>query len=339
MTASRTRPSTGAIDERDFHAWLGRRLTGPARGLLPLGDDAAALRVPRGRVAVVSTDSLIEGTHFLPDSPPARVGAAAANVSLSDVAAKGAQPAALLLALIIPPGTPRRWAEELVRGADRAGALAGAPLVGGDTKPGPTRTVVSTVLGWGRADRLSPRGAARPGDLLVTTGTVGRGGLAARKLGRVRTHSRARRKALVDLLEIHPRVREGLALGPFTHALMDTSDGLADSSSILAKASRCRVTVEESRLPLAPGLRAAARTPAERRSIAFFGGDYELLGTIPPALALPARGAVRRVGGRLTVIGRVERGSGAWLEVDGRSRPMPAGGWRPFGRPRPRGRL
>ncbi len=332
MTPSRARRA-GTIDERDFHAWLGRQLTGPARGLLALGDDAAALRVPRGRVAVVSTDSLVEGTHFLSDSPPGRIGAAAANVSLSDVAAKGARPAALLLALIVPPGTPRRWAEDLVRGADRAGAAGGAPLVGGDTKPGPVRTVVSTVLGWGRADRLSPRSGARPGDILVTTGTVGRGGLAARRLSRSSKDTTSRRKALVDLLAIHPRVREGQELAKYAHALLDTSDGLADSSGLLAKASGCRVTVVEARLPLAPGLRAVARTPADRRALAFYGGDYELLGAVPAADAARARAAVGRVGGRLSDIGRIEPGEGAWLEVDGRSRPMPAGGWRPF-RPR-----
>jgi len=330
MTASRARRSR-ALDERDFHAWLARRMTGPSRGLLPLGDDAAALSVRPGRVAVLSTDSLVEGTHFLRDSPAARIGAAAANVSLSDIAAKGAQPAALLIALIVPPGTPHRWAEDLARGADRAGAAAGAPLVGGDTKPGATRTVVSTVLGWGRPDRLGARTGARPGDILVTTGTVGRGGLAAYRLARAGPRSAAYRPVLAALLEVRPRVREGPVLAEFAHAMLDTSDGLADSSRLLAEASGCRVTVDENVLPLAPGLSSAARTPRERRAIAFYGGDYELLAAVPPRVADRAAAAVRRVGGRLTTIGRIERGTGAWLEARGRLRPMPAGGWRPFG--------
>jgi len=335
MTVPRARRPR-ALDEHDFHAWLARHLTGSSRGLLPLGDDAAALRVPPGRVAVLSTDSLVEGTHFLPDSSAARVGAAAANVSLSDVASKGARPAALLIALIVPPGTPRRWAQELVRGADRAGAAAGAPLVGGDTKPGPVRTVVSTVLGWGRPDRLCPRSGARPGDLLVTTGTVGRGGLAAHRLGGAGRRSPARHQALTDLLTVHPRVVEGPVLGEYAHAMLDTSDGLADASWLLAEASSCRVTVEEGRLPLVAGLGSAARTSRERRAIAFYGGDYELLAAVPAVHLARARTAVRRVGGRVPTIGRVERGAGAWLDEGGRSRPMPVGGWRPF-RARPSG--
>jgi len=329
MSSSRIRRAT-ALDEREFHAWLARFLRGPGRGLLPMGDDAAALRVPPRRVAVLSTDALVEGTHFLPDSPPARIGAAAANVSLSDVAAKGAVPAALLLDLIVPPGTSRRWAQEIVRGADRAGRLGGAPLVGGDTKPGATRAVVSTVLGWGRPGHLAPRRGARPGDVLVTTGTVGRGGLAAHRLGRASPSPARRRTALVELLAVRPRVREGIALAPFAHAMLDTSDGLADASWILAEASRVAVTVEENLLPWAAALRTTATTARRRRALGFYGGDYELLAAVRPAALAQARAAVRRAGGRLTTIGRVDRGQGARLEGTGRVVPMPAGGWRPF---------
>jgi thiamine-monophosphate kinase len=319
-----------ALDEREFHAWLAHFLRGPGRGLLPLGDDAAALRVPPRRVAVLSTDALVEGTHFLPDSPPLRIGAAAANVSLSDVAAKGAEPAALLLDLIVPRGTPRRWAQEVVRGADRAGRRAGAPLVGGDTKPGATPAVVSTVIGWGRPGHLAPREGARPGDLLVTTGSVGRGGLAAHHLGRSAPSRARRRTALVELLTVHPRVREGIALAPFAHAMLDTSDGLADASGLMSEASGVAVTVEEALLPWTVGLARAAPTARGRRALGFYGGDYELLAAVPSRAAAPARSAVRAVGGRLTVIGRVERGQGAYLERAGRRIPMPAGGWRPF---------
>jgi thiamine-monophosphate kinase len=323
-------PRTPAIDERAFHAWLGRQLTGRRQGLLPMGDDAAALRVPRGRVAVLSTDALVEGTHFLEESPPGLVGAAAAHVSLSDIGSKGAEPAALLLELIVPPGTPRRWAEAVVRGAHRAGTRFGAPLVGGDTKPGPARVVVSTVLGWGQPGRLAPRSGARRGDLLVTTGSVGRGGLAAHLLGRATLPGRTRLATLRALLEVHPRVREGIAVNAFAHATLDTSDGIADAAGLLAAASGVRVIVEEGRLPLARGVAAASRSRAERRAIAFFGGDYELLSTLRREDLSRAVAAVRRAGCSLTVIGRIERGRGAWLDDGNRTARMPAGGWRPF---------
>lgn len=324
-----------AIDERRFHRWLAARLPAGHEGLLPIGDDAAALRPPAGRVAVLSVDSLVEGTHFLPGAPPGRVGAAAAAVSLSDLAAKGARPAALLLAVVLPPGTPQRWAESVSRGAERMMERFGGRLVGGDTKPGPTRTVVSCVLGWSPARALAPRSGARPGDLLLTTGVVGRGGSAAALLEHRR---RPRGRALSAMLEVTPRVAEGVALAPLAHAMLDTSDGIAEASRLLSEASRVRVEVDEARLPLAPGLAAAKVELSERRRRLFYGGDYELLLTLPADRLARAERAVRRVGGRLTVIGRVRAGRDAWLRTGGQLRPMPPAGWQPFAGPRSRAR-
>jgi thiamine-monophosphate kinase len=325
--AAKRRPSGRAVKERAFHAWISKHLPAGRAGLLPIGDDAAALRPPARHVAVISTDTLVEGTHFLRHSPPERIGAAAAGVSLSDVAAKGATPDAILLALVLPVGTPATWAQSVLRGAERLGARFGAHVVGGDTKPGPVRAVVSTVLGWGDPEHLAPRTAARPGDLLAVTGEVGRGGLAA---ARLRREGRESRRALVEMLDVRPRVREGIALAPFAHALIDTSDGVADSARLVAESSRVRLVVEEGRLPLARGARSVARTPARRRALAFFGGDYELFAALPPLEWAKADRAVRRAGGRLTRIGRVERGSGAWLETRAGRLPMPRAGWRPF---------
>jgi len=315
------------MDERRFHRWLARTLPAGASGLLPIGDDAAALRPPRGMAAVVSIDSLVEGFHFLPGSPPERVGAAAAGVSLSDLAAKGATPAALLLAVVVPPGSAEAWAERVCRGAERLGERFGMPLVGGDTKPGAVRAVVSSVVGWARAGSLAPRSGARPGDLLATTGSVGRGGAVAARLGPGRRPDPA---ALSAMLEVHPRVAEGRRLARWAHAMLDTSDGIAEASRLLAEQSRVRVELDEGRLPLVPALRAPGLGTPERRRRAFYGGDYELLAAVPPRAFPAARRAVREVGGRLTEVGRVVRGEGAWLLQGGRSRPMPSAGWRPF---------
>ena len=317
----------GPIDERSFHAWLAAHLPAGRTGRLPLGDDAAALSPPPGRVVVLTTDALVEGTHFLPGASPERIGAAAAAVNLSDLAAKGARPAALLLAVIVPPGTPRSWVIALTRGAERMGERFGAPVIGGDTKPGPVRSVVGVAVGWGKQGRLAPRTAARPGDVLVTTGVVGRGGLAARAL---RARGVRSVRALAGMLEVEPRVAEGQVLARTVHAMLDTSDGIADSARLLAGSSHRKVVVEEEQLPWAPGLERAARSPAERRAIAFYGGDYELLAALAPADLGRATRAVRSVGGTLRSIGRVERGRGAWLRYDGHEVPMPPGDWRPF---------
>jgi thiamine-monophosphate kinase len=324
---ARRRKKVRPVQERAFHTWLAAHLPAGHEGLLPLGDDAAAVEPPAGQVAVLSTDALVEGTHFLPDSPPGRIGSAASAVTLSDLAAKGARPAAILLALVVPVGTSASWVARVARGAEQMAARHGAHLVGGDTKPGPVPTVVSCGLGWGRADRLAPRSQARAGDLLVHTGTVGRGGVAAARLGGARAHPA---RALAELLDVHPRVDEGIALARFAHAMLDTSDGLAEAARLLAEASGVRIVVEEDRLPLAPAVRALGSSVAARRAIAFYGGDYELLAAIPPAALARAIASVRSAGGRLRAIGRVETGRGAWLSQGATIEPMPLPGWRPF---------
>lgn len=333
MTASLRRgPSTPpALEERSFHAWLARTLPSGGYGLLPLGDDAAAVRLPRGQVAVVSTDALVEGTHFRRRSSPRSVGRAATAVSLSDLAAKGARPRAVFLAVVAPPGTPRRWARQLVAGGEAEAVRFGAHVLGGDTKPGRVRAVVSTVVGSARADALVGRTGARPGELLVTTGEVGRGGAAA--LG-LQDGATARDRAVAELLRVRPRVREGSVLARYASAMLDTSDGLAESARLLAAASRVRLVVDERALPLVPRLRRLA-PGRRRRSAAFYGGDYELLATLPRLRLREATRAVRAVGGTLTAIGTVARGRGAFLLTVGGLEAMPTAGWAPFGRPMP----
>jgi thiamine-monophosphate kinase len=333
VTAGRTTHGAGSgeIEERAFHAWLARVLPSGSNGPLPLGDDAAAVRLPPGSMAVVSTDALVEGTHFRRGSPARLVGRAASAVSLSDVAAKGARPLAVFLAIVLPRGTPQRWAEEVVLGAEAEANRFGAHVLGGDTKPGPTRTVVSTIVGGARPSELVGRSGAKPADVLVTTGVVGRGGAAARAL---RSSGASRERAIAGLLRVRPRVREGAVLARYAHAMLDTSDGIADSARLLASASRVRVLVDEPRLPLVRSLR-TIDPPARRRAAAFYGGDYELLAAVPRRRVGRARAAVRSVGGTLTTIGAIARGRGAYLLTGEGTVPMPRAGWSPFGRPKP----
>jgi thiamine-monophosphate kinase len=293
---------------------------------LPIGDDTAALPVGAGRVALLTSDALVEGYHFLPDAPPRAVGAAAASVNLSDIAAKGGRPVAFLLDLLVPPGTSESWARGVVDGAEAQLARFGAHVVGGDTKPAPRRAVVGTLVGFAPGDRLAPRSGARAGDCLVTTGTVGRGGLA---FVTWKEHARSS-SARAGLLQIRPRVREGIALGRWAHAMMDTSDGLADSARLLADASAVRAVIKEPLLPIEPALRARGESLPTLRRRAFLGGDYELLAALPPRSVHAARAALGRLGCPLTEIGRIERGTGAWLATDRGEVPLPEGTWRPF---------
>ncbi len=315
--------------ERAFHRWLVGAFP-PHRGeLLPMGDDVAAVRVGRS-ILLLTTDALAEGTHFLPGSPAGLVGEAAVGASLSDLASKGGRPVAVLVDLLLPRASDPKWAQEVLLGAERSASRSGCHVVGGDTKSSPARAVVGTVVGEADLLPLPRRDSARPGDVLLHTGTVGRGGAAARALEGRRAPNRA---VLAELLAIVPRLAEGRALAPFARAMIDTSDGLADGARRLAEASRVRVTVDVARLPWSPKL-ARGLGERERLSTALYGGDYELLASVPPARVARALAAVRKAGGSARPIGRVRRGRGAFLLETGGERPMPAAGWDPFAAPR-----
>jgi thiamine-monophosphate kinase len=316
MPTQRGRAPALALQERAFHRWLRTHLPAGRSGALPLGDDAAAVAVGRPGFVLLSSDALIEGVHFRRESPPRLVGEAAAAVNLSDIAAKGGRPTAVLIDLLVPPGTPEAWARSVLAGAERMAARFGCHVVGGDTKPCPTRTVVGVSVGWADRAHLPTRAGARAGDVVVTTGVVGAGG--------------AGRAGATDSLQICPRIQEGHVLGRVAHAMTDTSDGIADATHLLAEASHQRIVLVAETLPLDPRLRDPRRSFPARLRTAFYGGDYELLATVAPGQVARTRAALRRLRCPLTVIGRVESGTGAWLERAGRRRPLPVAGWRPF---------
>jgi thiamine-monophosphate kinase len=215
-----------------------------ARGI---ENDAAEL--PGG--LVVTQDALVEGVHFRLDWISWReLGFRAAAVNLSDLAASGAEPEGLVVALGLPPATEVDAVLELYAGLNEAGV----PVVGGDT----TRSdaVVLSVTALGRSARVPGRAGARPGDRLVVTGPLGAAG-AAFRAGRY----------------VRPPLRlvEGRALAAHAHAMLDLSDGLARDAGRIAARSGCRLVIELERVPLAEG--------AVHADLGF-GEDFELLAAV-----------------------------------------------------------
>jgi thiamine-monophosphate kinase len=166
-------PTLAAVGEFGLITALAAWLPPGPRTLVGIGDDAAVLAVPDGRV-VATTDFLLEGRHFRRDwSGPADVGHKAAARSLADLAAMGAEPSALLVALAAPPGLPVSWARELAEGLAAECARAGAHVIGGDTARADHVLLAVTGLGdlAGRAPVL--RSGAVPGDLVAVAGSLG----------------------------------------------------------------------------------------------------------------------------------------------------------------------
>jgi thiamine-monophosphate kinase len=210
---------------------------------------------------VATEDALVEGVHFRFDLLSWReLGFRAAAVNISDLAASGAEPLALLVVLGAPADTRLEDVVELYEGLNEAGV----PVRGGDTTRADSVIIVVTALG--RAERVPGRTGARPGDVLVLTGPLGAAGAAFRQ-------GRLARPPL--------RVDEGKRLARAATAMLDVSDGLAVDAAHVAERSGCRVAIELERVPLAPG--------AILDDLGF-GEDYELLAATPDPLGFTVIG-------------------------------------------------
>jgi thiamine-monophosphate kinase len=280
--------------------------TGP-HVLLGPGDDAALLRAPDGRV-VATTDVLVEGVHFRRDwSSGYDVGRKAAAQNLADVMAMGGTGTALLVALVAPPDLPLDWALALADGLRDEAALVEAAVVGGDTSTGDRVVVAVTALGDLAGLPPVSRAGARPGDLVVVAGNLGR---SAAGLARLQQGLRDG-----DDVALHRRPQPPYALGPElaragATAMCDVSDGLVADLGHVARASDVSIGLHRGRLRAVAG-------EVDLEHVLHGGEDHALAATVPPGTLLPAG---------VTAVGRVDSGPPAVL-LDGE--PV-SGGWEHF---------
>ena len=266
-------------------------------GVTGIGDDCAVLPQRSGRDTLVSTDMLVEGTHFLrADIPPYRLGWKSAAVNVSDIAGMGGRPTATFLSVALPADLQADWMDEFLRGyADLSGRF-GVALLGGDTTASPDRICINVaVLGECPSGTARLRSHAQAGDLVCVTGPLGDSAAGLKAiLGGVERDADV--QALIDRHYLPlPRVAEGLQLAatPGVHAMMDISDGIGSDLGHILEASGCGARIDVAALPLSPALRrVCARQGWDAAALAIGGGeDYELLFTCTPeaekALAVP----------------------------------------------------
>lgn len=258
---------------------------------LGIGDDAAWLAPD----LVVSVDAQVEGVHFLPRFAPYDVLAErAAIAALSDLAAMGARPLAMLSSLILPRTLDDAALDQLHEGLARAADRHAAPVVGGNLAAGSELSLSTTVLG--RADAPLLRAGARPGDGVYVTGHVGARALGLRAL--LADRRDAELTSFVDAW-LHPtaRIAEGLALRGVASACIDVSDGLLADLGHVLDASRVGAVLELAALPYAPAHeRACALLGVDPLAIALDGGEaYELVftATTAPPVAATRIGVIR----------------------------------------------
>lgn len=264
-------------------------IAGP--GGLGLKDDAALLHVPAGHDLVTTVDAIVEGVHFLGTDPAETVGWKALGVNVSDLAAKGAVPLGFLLTLALPAHVSPAWLAGFAHGLGRAAGLWHCPLIGGDTvkMPGPL-TLSVTAFGAVPKGTMVLRSAAKAGDILAVTGTIGDAALGLPlAMGREPCWAAALasedRASLIDRYR-RPRPRIGLAaaLRAHAHAAMDISDGLLGDAAKLLAVSGMGGVIAAADVPLSQAARHALRAdPACLERVLTGGDDYEILCAVPPA--------------------------------------------------------
>jgi thiamine-monophosphate kinase len=298
---------------------LFRPLTRGVPGAYDLLDDAAVLPQRPDAEVVVTKDAVVEGVHFPQHEAPELVARKLVRVNLSDLAAKAAEPFATFLAVAWPERFTAADRAAFARGLGEDLAAFGVPLMGGDTvtTPGPFWASL-TALGWVPQGRMVRRAGARPGELIMVSGTIGDGmlGLAAVR-GEIADPDgglAARYRLPTPRLDLRQALLDGAS------AAADVSDGLVADAGHIAEASAVGVRLALDRLPLSPGASAWLAAQPERAAalvrLATGGDDYEVICVGPEPL------------GGFTVIGEVVQGVGVEALVDGTAVNAGAGGWR-----------
>ncbi len=278
----------------------------PGRAALGIGDDCALLAPTPGMQMAISSDMLVEGRHFFAGADPFMLGHKCLAVNLSDLAAMGARPLAFTLALALPKADPD-WLEPFSAGLFALADQFGCELIGGDTTKGPL-TICITIFGELAPGRALRRDAARPGDDVWISGTLGDARLAlAVYWGEYDLQAQDMELAAPRMHKPSPRVALGLALaeGALAHAAIDISDGLVGDIGHILAASGVGATLDADALPAGPVL-AAQDLALRRRFCAAGGDDYELCFTAPATNRSAILDAAQRAGTVVTRVGTID---------------------------------
>ncbi|MFG0381239.1 thiamine-phosphate kinase [Pseudomonas sp. zbq_18] len=293
---------------------------------LGIGDDCALLQPGPGQQLAISTDTLVCGVHFPVSCDPFLLGQRALAVSVSDLAAMGAEPLGFTLALTLPEADPA-WLDGFSCGLAQMAQACSITLVGGDTTRGPLSLTLS-VLGQVPAGQALTRSGVRAGDLLCVGGSLGD---AAGALPLVLGEREVTNEDGDYLQQRYWAPQPQLALGQWLRgratAALDISDGLQADCGHIAAASGVALQIELAHLPLSPALRRVAGDQALACALAG-GDDYRLAFTLPAEL-LPS---LQAQWPETVVIGRAVAGQGVHLlDGQGRSVELPRAGYQHFG--------
>jgi len=248
--------------------------------LTGIGDDAAIVKPLAGYELAITTDTLVKGIHFPESTLPYDIGYKSLAVNLSDLAAMGAKPAFVTLALTLPK-KDTDFIQSFCHGFFTLANRYDVQLIGGDLTHGPLSITIQ-AMGYTLPEQAILRSGAKPHDLIYVTGTLGDAGLALQHLQQGMTIQSAYQHEIIKrLLRPEPQIAIGLSLTSLATAAIDISDGLAADLNHILKASGVGARINVDKLPLSQGL---THTLTADKAIALAltaGDDYELCFTVP----------------------------------------------------------
>jgi thiamine-monophosphate kinase len=284
-------------------------------GYSRIGDDVALIRV-KGKKLIVKSDMLVDKTDVPAGMSLRRVARKSVAMCVSDFAAKGVTPDSFLVSLGLRRGTTKKEVVELAKGFHDASLEWNLNLVGGDTNESANLVIDCTMLGF--ADKIVPRGGAKPGQIVVTTGNFGYSSAGLRiLLEKANAEPKFRSAAVDSVLNPRPKLRLGLELARVLSSSIDSSDGLAISLHAIAEMSKVGVSITH--LPYRRDVESFARSNGYRLDdLVMYGGEeYEIVGTLDEGSLTRARHVAKSMGEDVIVIGKTTDQNGR-VELSGK---------------------
>ncbi len=271
--------------------------------LLGIGDDCAILKSNDAQNIAVTTDTLVAGVHFPHNTSAKAIGHKSIAVSLSDLAAMGAEPAWASLAITMPTAD-EAWINDFCEGVFELCEYANVQLIGGDTTQGPLSITV-TAQGLTIPEKHITRSGAKPGDWLYVSADIGDAGLALMHInGDITLTPESAAKVQRKLDFPKPRILLGQALRGHVSSAIDISDGLFADLQHICTASNVGATVELDKLPLSDEMKNSLGDKAIEVAVNA-GDDYELLFTVSQTNKVSMDTSVGQTTNRITCIGQI----------------------------------
>jgi thiamine-monophosphate kinase len=321
------------LGERKIIEIIQSRLNLMPKMPVPFGDDVSACNIERGNLAVLKTDMLVDKTDMPPSMSLRQAARKAVVMNVSDFAAKGVKPTAMLVSLGLPRNLTRKDIEQIGDGLNEGAREYGAYVIGGDTGESSDLVISISLFGLAKKNALMLRSGARPGDLVAVTGSFGKTAAGLRiLLHDLKASVDVRNKLVESVLVPKAKVKEGLALSrtKAVTASIDSSDGLAWSLHEIARSSKVGFLIDT--VPSSREVEEFAKmNKLDLIELTFYGGEeYELVVTLKPRFLGKARKTVEQFGGELLPIGKTTADEQVRLRIRGKTRIIEPRGYEHF---------